>query len=673
MNEKLKAKKEIEKLAREIEAHNDRYYVLDQPTISDREYDRLLKRLIELEGFYPDLRLQDSPTQRVGTKVAVQAPTVRHSLKMYSLDNTYSFKELEEWHNRVLKGLPGQSIEYVVELKIDGVSAALTYKEGIFVLGATRGDGSVGEDITHNLKTIHSIPLRLKSDRAQELPALLEVRGEIYMDRKDFEALNKERKKTGEILFANPRNATSGSVKLLDSRVTAGRKLKCFIHSFGLLEQGAELKTHWEFLRKAKAFGFSMNPQSRLCKSFQEVIEYCEEFHQKRSSLPYEIDGVVIKVNSLQRQKELGHTLKSPRWAVAYKFPASQATTTVKEIKVQVGRTGVLTPVAELEPVECAGVTIARATLHNFEEVKRLGVKTGDRILLERAGDVIPKILKVVESSKSKEAKPFKVPKKCPECGGEIAKVKEADVAYRCINPSCAKQLERGLLHFGSRLAMDIEGLGESVVGQLLRKNLIKDFADLYSLKRSDLLTLELFKDKKAENLLEEIEKSKKQPLSRLLFALGVPNIGQKAAYLLAQHFGSMDAMIKAQTNDFLEIHEVGETMAQSLKKFFHQPAAKKLMGRLKAVGVNLKEPKFEKKSDRLTEKKFVFTGELAGLTREEAGERVKSLGGKLAGSLSKATDFVVVGENPGSKYTQALKLGVKILNQKEFEEMTHA
>ena len=672
MDDKSKIQKEIKRLAEEIESHNHRYYVLDQPVISDKEYDDLLKRLTVLEDQFPQFRLSYSPTQRVGAKLPAEAKTIKHQSKMFSLDNTYSLSELRDWEKRLHKVLGQQTIEYTVELKIDGVSVSLTYEQGILTVGATRGDGVMGEDVTHNCRTIHSIPLKLLNSKRFKIPWLLELRGEIYMDKEAFEALNKQRKKKGKVFFANPRNATSGSLKLLDSTLTAHRGLKCLIHSFGLLAGTGEYKTQWEFLEAAQEFGFRVNSFNRLCATFAEVEDYCLEYQQKRNEIPYEVDGIVIKVNSLSQQRELGTTLKSPRWAVAYKFPAYQATTKVDDIIIQVGRTGVLTPVALLEPVECAGVTISRATLHNFEEIQRLGVKKGDRVLLERAGDVIPKIVKVVESTKGKTARIFKIPRLCPECGGKITKWKDADVAYRCVNPSCPKQLERGLIHFASRGAMDIEGLGESAVAQLLEKKLVKDLADIYFLKKEGWLQLELFADRKAENLMRSIEASKKLSLSRFLFALGIMNIGEKAAWLLAQHFVTMDHLLKAPVDELTRIHEVGEVTALSIQDFFSQDFAKQLIAKFKKAGVNMTEPKVQSASGKLRGKKFVFTGEMTGLTRREATDLVRTLGGEEVSSVSKNTDFLIAGNHPGSKYEKALKLNVKILNEQQFRGMIH-
>ncbi|MBN1870717.1 MAG: NAD-dependent DNA ligase LigA [Candidatus Omnitrophica bacterium] len=666
---KTEAAKKIKEIADALEEHNYRYYVLAEPTISDKEYDELLKCLVDLEHDFPDLKDPDSPSQRIGAKIPSGAKAVTHAAKMYSLDNTYSIDELREWHKRVQKGLSEKQVEYVVELKIDGISAALTYHKGRFVLGATRGDGAVGEDVTHSLKTVRSIPLKLKRDGKTAIPEALEVRGEIYMARKDFEQLNRKRKEAGEVLFANPRNATSGSVKLLDTRITAQRNLSCFIHSFGILKGEKEFKTQWEFLNSINKWGFPVDPHHRLCRTIEEVIKYCEEYRGKRGDIPYDVDGVVIKVNSLEHQGRLGATLKSPRWAVAYKFQATQATTTVKDIVVQVGRTGVLTPVAELEPVECAGVVISRSTLHNFDEVKRLGIKKGDRVLIERAGDVIPKIVKVVSAKNGSKGGPFTVPTQCPECGGKIVKEKSEDVAYRCTNLNCPRQLERRILHFASRGAMDIEGLGESVVDQLLDKELVNDVADIYGLKEKDLLTLDLFKEKKADNLIRAIEKSKQQPLSRFLFGLGIMNIGEKAAYVLAQRYGGLDRIMAAKKEDLESIYEVGEVMADSITAYFHRPATKKLIQKFRKAGVQMIEPA-EPRGQQLAGKKFVFTGELKTITRGQASAQVKKMGGDVTSSVSKNTDFVVAGELPGSKYKKAADLGIKILNEQQFFDL---
>jgi DNA ligase (NAD+) len=657
-------KKAIEKLREQIRHHDYLYYVLAQPEISDREYDGLMKRLKDLEDKYPQFKTDDSPTVRVGAGILEGFKTIKHKQKMVSLDNTYSFEELQDWDERVHKGLVrNERVEYVVELKIDGVSANLTYEKGKLTIGATRGDGEAGEDVTENIKTIRAIPLRFLN---KDIPDFIEIRGEVYMERKDFDTLNKEREKEGEILFANPRNATSGSLKLLDTGEVAERRLNFFVHSLGEYK-GLDVLTQWEFLERLRKWGVRTNPHSKLCKSLDEVIDYCKIWQEKREKLTYDIDGMVIKVNNLSQQKKLGFTLKSPRWAVAYKFPARQATTEVLNINLQVGRTGVITPVAELKPVECAGVIIKHATLHNFDEIKRLNVKKGDRVLIERAGEVIPKIVKVVQG---RGRQPFVIPKACPVCKGKVVKEKEEDVAYRCINPSCPAQIERGLIHFASRAAMDIEGMGEAVVSQLVKLKLVKDYADIYKLKKEDLLKLELFKDKKAENLLLAIEKSKNQPLSRLIYALGIRHAGEKAAYVLAHKFVTLDNLIKTRQEDFDAIYEVGSVMAGSIVDFFRQESTRSLMKKLEDAGLNLQEKIIPIKKTLFTDKTVVFTGELKNFSRNQAESLVRQFGGNPSSSISKNTDFVVAGDNLGSKYNRAKKLGVKIIHENEFREM---
>lgn len=668
--EKREIKKQIDGLKAQIRHHEYRYYVLSQPEIADKEYDVLVDSLKKLEATHPEFITPDSPTQRVSNELLESFKTFRHKVRMMSLDNTYSFDELADWVQRVHKGLrPGEQVEYVAELKIDGVSISLTYEKGLFTVGATRGDGETGEDVTLNLKTIPSIPLQLLAT-AQKLPDALEVRGEVYMTKHDFERLNRERADEGDALFANPRNSAAGSLKLLDPRIVSKRSLDCFIHSFGILEGGSPVSDQWSFLASAGKLGFKTNLNSKLCTGIDQIKEYCKKWQDKREQLPYEIDGIVVKVNSFDQQKRLGATAKSPRWACAYKFPAKQATTRLNDIKVQVGRTGVITPVAELEPVECAGVTIKHATLHNFDEIKRLDARIGDKVIIERAGEVIPKIVKVVESVRTGREKVFRVPTKCPACGEGITKEKEEEVAYRCINPSCPAQLERGMVHFASRTAMDIEGMGESAVEQLVGNKLVKDFADIYYLTKEDLLKLELYKDKKAQNLLKAIEKSKPQPLSRLLFALGIRHVGEKAAYVLADRFIAIEKIIAAEKDDFDAIHEIGSVMAQSIAAFFRQDSTRKLVAKLKKAGLRMTEPKKAAGELILSGKTFVFTGELETFSRQEAERLVRELGGNASSSVSANTDFVVTGANPGSKYDKAKKLGVKIITEKAFKEM---
>ncbi|MDD4980388.1 MAG: NAD-dependent DNA ligase LigA [Candidatus Omnitrophica bacterium] len=657
-------RKEIEKLKEQIRHHDYLYYVLSAPEVSDKEYDDLMRRLKGLEDAYPQFKTDDSPAVRVSGGIMEGFKTIRHRQKMLSLDNTYSFEELRDWDVRVHKGLGiDAKTEYVAELKIDGVSANLTYEKGKLTFGATRGDGETGEDITQNLKTIRAIPLRLLGEDA---PDLIEIRGEVYMESRDFAALNKEREKEGEILFANPRNATSGSLKLLDRGEVAKRRLNFFAHSLGE-HKGLHILTQWEFLEKLNNWGLRTNPGSKLCKDLEEVIHYCKIWQEKREKITYDIDGIVIKINNLSQQEKLGFTLKSPRWAVAYKFPARQATTEVLNINLQVGRTGVITPVAELRPVECAGVIIKHATLHNFDEIKRLKVKIGDRVLIERAGEVIPKIVKVVQN---RGRRVFVIPKNCPVCKGKVIKEKEEDVAYRCINPSCPAQLERGLIHFSSRLAMDIEGMGEAVVEQLIRKGWVKNFADIYSLNKEKLLKLELFKDKKAENLLSAIQKSKKQPLSRLIYALGIRHVGEKSAYVLARKFKDMYNLMRAKREDLDKIFEIGAVLAGSIVDYFSQDDTRRLIDALKETGLNFKEENIQTKATVFTGKTVVFTGELKGYARSDAEDLVRRSGGIPNSSVSKNTDLVVAGENPGSKYDKAKKLGVKIIHEKEFGGM---
>ncbi|MFH1678211.1 MAG: NAD-dependent DNA ligase LigA [Candidatus Omnitrophota bacterium] len=655
-------KKKIDKLRDAIRHHDYLYYVLAQPEVSDKEYDDLLRALKDLEAEYPEFITSDSPTQRVSGQAIAGFKTARHRQKMFSLDNTYSFDELGGWCLRVDKGLARKGAEYVVELKIDGVSANLTYEKGKFILGATRGDGERGEDVTRNLRTIRAIPLVLLGDN---IPDLMEIRGEVYMKMEGLNSINKERVKKNETPFVNPRNAAAGSLKLLDPAIVRNRGLNFFAHSLGDY-QGLNLQSHWQFLGLLKDWGLPVNPFSRLCKDFNEVKEFCLLWQDKKKQLPYDIDGVVIKVNDLNFQRALGSTLKSPRWAVAYKFPAHQATTEVLKIKAQVGRTGVITPVAELSPVECGGVTIKHATLHNFDEIKRLGVREGDRVLVERAGEVIPKIISVVQR---RGKKLFQAPNCCPVCGGKALKEKE-EVAYRCINPSCPAQLERGLTHFASRSALDIDGMGKSVVAQLVKEGLVRNFADIYRLKKEQLLALKLFREKKAGNLLKAIQNSKKQAFSRLLYALGVRNVGEKTAFILAQKFRSLDNLMQAKISDLDSIYEIGLVMAESIVEFFNASSTKRLVKELKAAGVNTIEEVLEVKASLFKGKTLVFTGELKEFARLQAERLARQFGGNVSPSVSKKTDFVVVGANPGSKFTKAKKLGVKIIGEAAFKEM---
>jgi len=658
-------KNKIEELRNKIRRHDYRYYALSDPQISDKEYDDLLRELKKLEDEYPRYRDEDSPTVRLGGGILEGFKTVVHRQKMISLDNTYSFDELKEWDGRVRRGLGSEGLEYVVELKVDGVSANLTYRKGRLVIGATRGDGQTGEDVTANIRTIRAIPLVF---RGEDIPDFIEVRGEVYLDKREFDSINKEREKEGEVIFANPRNAASGSLKLLDTAIVAKRKLNFFAHSLGEAD-ALNINTQWDFLKQLKKWGMRINQESKLCTSFEEVKQYCDLWQEARRTLSYEIDGIVVKVNSFRQQKKIGVTLKSPRWAVAYKFPAKQATTIVKEISVQVGRTGVITPVALLEPVELAGVIISRTTLHNFDEIKRLGLKVYDHVIIERAGEVIPKVVKVINSLRTGKEKPFKIPQQCPVCNSPVSR-EGGEVAFRCINPSCPAQLKRGLEHFASRLAMDIEGMGEAVIEQLVDKKLTKDFSDIYSLRRQDLFELELFKDKKADNLLKAIEESKKKPLARLIYGLGIRHVGEKAAFVLAQKFASMDKLMQADIADLDSVYEVGSVMAGSIVKFFRLDGTKKLIAKLRKAGLNMRDDALRLKKSVLTGKSVVFTGELKEYSRTQAEELLRSFGGKASSSVSKITDFVVAGENPGSKYKKAKQMGITIINEQQFREM---
>jgi DNA ligase (NAD+) len=654
---------EIERLRREIRRHERLYYVSDSPEISDGEFDALMNRLKALEAARPDLAASDSPTRRVGGIPSAAFAPVPHKIPMLSLDNAYSEEEFLEWDKRVRKGMNGAPYELVVEPKIDGLSCSIEYERGVFARASTRGDGETGEDVSLNVRTIRAVPLKLN---VEDPPAFFEARGEVYIDKKDFEAIREEQLGEGSDPFVNPRNAAAGSLRQKDPAVTAGRRLKFFAHSYGYLEGIAEPGTHLAYLEYCRKAGFPAPLLGRQpCKNADEVLKLYREYADKRFTLPYEIDGLVVKVNARSSQKLLGFTSKSPRWAIAFKYPAQQATTTVRSVWFSVGRTGVITPVADLEPVKCGGVTISSATLHNFDEIKRLGLKTGDRVVIERAGEVIPKIIKVVTGARTGDEKEILPPTRCPSCGSGVFKDGEA-VAHRCLNPSCPSQLRRSLLHFASRSAMNIDGLGESSVEQLTERKLVIKFSDIYRLKKEALLGLPLFKDKKADNLMAQIEASKKQPLSRLIYALGIPHVGEKNARVLAEHFKTMKALTLSGLEDLGRISEIGPVIARSITDFFSEKNLRELLRELEDLGLNMTEPE-RNRGSRLEGKTFVFTGELNGLTREEAQAKVRELGGKEVSAVSAKTSYVVAGENPGSKYAKAKKLGVTILSQEEF------
>ena len=655
--------KRINYLRKELARHNNLYYDKNSPEMSDSEYDSLVKELEQLELENPIFASLDSPTQKISGVVSSSFEQVKHSSPMLSLDNTYSQEETTKWYERVEKRLKNKNIEFTIEPKIDGVSASLTYLNGTLIVGATRGDGKIGENITENMKTIQSIPHKLKINNP---PAFFELRGEVYIDKTDFEKLNEDIVKVYGQKFANPRNAASGSLRQKDTHITAERKLSFFVHSFGKIE-GMQFQKQSEFLQYCKECGFVLQDDFKICHSLKEISDFMRVMLSRRDLLQYEIDGLVIKVNSLSFQNELGYTNKSPRWAIAFKFPAKQATTQLNKIRVQVGRTGTITPSAILDPVALAGVTISHATLHNFEEIERLNVNEGDIVLIERAGDVIPKIVKVVK--KEKEGF-FKPPHNCQSCGSEIVKESEGEVAYRCINPECPAQFRRHLIHFVSRNAMDIDGFGSAVIDQLLERNKIKTLADIYNLTYNDFIDLELFKEKKANNLAEAITKSKCRPLNRLLFALGIRHIGEKSSEIIAKQFRNIEVLFNASIEEFTRIPEIGEVLALSLKEFFGNKTVRHVIDTLITAGVNMTEPEAEQYGSLFEGQLFVLTGELEHYTREQAGEIIKSFGGKIASSVSKKTDYVLAGADAGSKFEKAKKLNIKIINEQEFKEL---
>ena len=658
---------QIEKLRDEIRKHDFQYYVLNAPLISDYEYDRRYRRLVDLEARYPQLVTPDSPTQRVGGEPTKEFPTVTHSSPMLSLSNTYSEGEMREFNRRVRTILGEDPYEYVCELKLDGVAVNLKYEGGLFVQGATRGDGVMGDDITPNLKTIRSIPLRLFTEETALLN--IEARGEVFMNKLDFEALNAEQKKRGEKLFANPRNATAGTLKQQDPRVVASRPLRIYLYYLSYSSE--EEQFHYDDLKTLGKLGLPVNQNFRLCGNIDEVIEFCREWEPRRDDLPYEIDGVVVKINSIPQHQVLGSTAKSPRWAMAYKFKAREAETILKGISLQVGRTGAVTPVAELEPVRLAGSTIHRATLHNEEEIARKDFRVGDTVVLKKGGDVIPKVSEVVLKKRLPGTVPFQMPKTCPVCGGPLIKP-EGEIISRCENLSCPAQVQRRIEHFASRGAMDIEGLGTAIVEQLIENNLIRDFGDPYFLEADDLIPLERMAEKSADNLIRAIEKSKERPFEKVLFALGIRFVGATVARVIARHFGSMDRLKSATCEELEAVYEIGPRIARSVVEFFQNEVNLKVIERLAKAGVRMAAEDEEIPAPKgiFAGKTFVLTGRLTGYTREEASELIRQHGGQVISSVSKKTDFVLAGEEPGSKYKKAKKLGVKIIDEEEFENL---
>lgn len=666
MSAKSNLLKHISDLREKIRHHEYCYYVLDNPEISDAQFDQLMNQLKSLEQEHPEFITPDSPTQRVGGAPAKELPPFKHRVAMLSLDNCYSYEELRDFDRRVRDVSGREKEQYIVEHKLDGLSFSLHYKDGILAHGVTRGDGVTGEEVTANIKTIRSIPLRLKI-QGKEF-AELEVRGEVFMTKPVFEKVNEEREETGEPRFANPRNAAAGTLRMLDSRIVAQRKLEA--NAYAMLVKGeAPFATHAEVLKALQRLEFKVNPNWRICQSLDEVIQFCEQWESRRDSLDYEIDGIVVKVDSISLQNELGATSKFPRWAVAYKFPARQATTRVRDILVQVGRTGALTPVADLEPVPLTGVTISRATLHNEDEIERLGLRIGDTVLVERGGEVIPKIVKVLESKRPGDARIFVPPRKCPVCGGAVYRP-EGEVIRRCVNAACPAKLKEALLHFASRKAMDIDGLGDALVGQLVEQKCVHDFADLYSLEVDRVATLERMAQKSARNLVEAIQESRKQSLARLIFALGIRFVGERTAQILANHFGSLDQLRQAKQDELENVFEVGPKVAASIAQFFGVPQNLKIVEKLRTHGLNFKQSSGPLRSDRLQGNQFVLTGTLEHYTREEAKAMIEGAGGVVTSSVSRKTDYVLAGTQPGSKLGKAQQLGVPIISEKDFLKM---
>ena len=660
MSEKIR--KEIAQLRCKIRRHERLYYVDNAPEIGDADFDRLMRRLEALEAERPDLIAPDSPTQRVGGEPASELPTVAHRLPLMSLDNAFNEEELRAFDGRVKRLTAredsNEEIEYVCELKIDGLAVSLTYENGVYALGSTRGDGQTGEEVTANLRTIRSVPLRI--DNA---PDLLEVRGEAYIPKAKLDEVNAQREANGETPFANPRNAAAGSIRLLDAGVAASRPLDIFIYSVGE-SVGLRLKSHAEALDLLKSCGFRVNPETRRVANIDEAVQFCQEWKERCRDLPYETDGVVVKVNSIAQQEELGATAKAPRWAISYKFPSEQAVTTVQEIQIQVGRTGVLTPRAALEPVEVSGVTVSHATLHNMDEIARLDVRVGDTVRIERAGGVIPRVLSVLKERRPEGSKPFEPPTSCPVCGGGAVRL-PGEAALRCINPSCDAQLKRSVEHFAGRSAMNIDTLGPKRIAQLVDACLLKDVADIYILEPKPLAELDRMGDGTAANLMYAIEQSKKQDPSRLLHGLGIPFVGLTIAELLMEEFASLQAVAAASMEALESVHGIGEKVAASVVQYFALPANRERIDRFKEYGLSLERDKEENGGPQPLEgMAFVMTGELPSLTRSEAKARIEEAGGRVTSSVSKKTAYVVVGANPGSKLGRAEALDIPILDE---------
>lgn len=657
-----------EKLGRVIRRHDRKYYVEHAPEITDAEYDKLYRELVELETAHPELLAPDSPTRRVGAGITGEFRTVPHRTPMLSMDNTYSEEELREFDARVRRFLGGEDCQYLVDLKIDGVAVSLWYENGLLVRALSRGDGRAGEDITSNVRTIRNVPLRLEPPAGAEPPGFLEVRGEVYLPREEFQRLNQEFEERGERVFANPRNAAAGTLKHKDPADVAARRLEFLGYTVGVAE-GLEVPTQSGIVERLASLGLPAMPHVELCRDIDEVVKYCASWRDRRRKLRFDTDGMVVKIDSLAQQGRLGATAKAPRWMIAYKFPPEQVETVVLGVRVQVGKTGVLTPTANLEPVRVSGTTVKSASLHNEDEVRRKDVRIGDRVLIEKAGEIIPQVVKVLKEKRTGRESPFEMPGKCPVCGTSVER-REGEVAVRCPNPRCAGRNRASILYFASRGCMDIEGLGEAVVEQMLEAGLLRDAADIYKLSPEDIAGLERQGEKSAHNLTRAIEVSKGRDLSRLVAAVHIPHVGTRAAELLSEHFGDLNALRKAKAEQILEIEGMGPVIAESVVAFFKDRHNKSLMGRLVKAGVNTKSLTKPKRKGALSGKTVVVTGTLEGHTRQEIEGLVKREGGKAAKSVSRKTDFVLAGENPGSKLAKAERLGVKVIGLDEFHGM---
>lgn len=656
----------VARLHRLLNQYSYEYYVEDNPSVPDSEYDRLLQELIQIEKEHPEWVSADSPTQRVGGSPLKAFNKVTHAVPMLSLGDVFSEEELLDFDRRVRQTV-GEDVTYVCELKIDGLAISLTYEKGQFVLGATRGDGTTGEDITNNLRTVHSLPLSLPISED------IEVRGECYMPKKSFEKLNEERRKNGEPLFANPRNAAAGSLRQLDPKITAKRRLAVFLYSAGKFDR-EKITTHYGLLESFKALGLPVNPESRRCATMQEVFDYIKEYTDKRDLLPYAIDGIVVKVDSMAQQAQLGHTVKSPRWMIAYKFPAEEVVSTLEDIEVRVGRTGAVTPTAILSPVQVAGTTVRRATLHNEDLIREKDLRIGDHVVIRKAGDIIPEVVNVLVEQRTGDEKPFSMPTHCPECGSALVRLDE-EVALRCINPKCPALIREGLIHFVSRNAMNIDGLGEKVITQLFEKSLIHDVADLYKLTYNDLITMERMGEKSVSNLLGAIEQSKQNSLERLLFGLGIRFIGAKAAQVLARAFKTMERLSSASLEELTAVDEIGEKMAESVVAYFAKPEVTALLSELRTAGLNMDylgpdQEQISAVESPFSGKTVVLTGKMDQMSRPEAKKIIEQRGGRVTGSVSASTDIVIAGESAGSKLKKAQELNVEIWDEKRFLEM---